>query len=250
MEASKMPINNQKLSVLDKLNLKIQPVGIQFCINKPEGIERLNKKSALCEMLKYAQEGNVFFTDTDNHTCGGGKHVVGGEVEKFYTNGQFGAGLQVFNNTNAASTIYTHIPKLSSDVAKYITFAPLNKLSFQADVLIILANTNQTEILLRAVSYKTGEAWESKSSVVISCAWMLAYPYLTGKFNYFSTGLGHGTRRKKLFPEGMHIVSIPAVILSSLLQTLQEMPWELPAFKPDGDEFVQKLLNSLSTGSN
>jgi hypothetical protein len=33
--------------------------------------------------------------------------------------------------------------------------------------------------------------------------------------------------------------------LPSLLQTLQDMPWELPAYQPDGLEFVRKLLIDL-----
>jgi hypothetical protein len=52
-------------------------------------------------------------------------------------------------------------------------------------------------------------------------------------------------KRRKLFPEGMQIISIPFDLLSSMLQTLQEMPWILPAYKPDGTEFVKRLLNEL-----
>jgi len=30
-----------------------------------------------------------------------------------------------------------------------------------------------------------------------------------------------------------------------MLQTLQDMPWVLPAFEPDGMEFVNRLLKEL-----
>jgi hypothetical protein len=30
-----------------------------------------------------------------------------------------------------------------------------------------------------------------------------------------------------------------------MLQTLQDMPWVLPAFEPDGPEFVKRLLGKL-----
>jgi hypothetical protein len=59
------------------------------------------------------------------------------------------------------------------------------------------------------------------------------------------TGLGHGMRRRKLFPEGQQLVSIPFDLLPSILQTLQEMPWVLPAYEPDGMEFVKRLLAKL-----
>ncbi|MHA2380915.1 MAG: hypothetical protein ACXADS_16725, partial [Candidatus Thorarchaeota archaeon] len=71
------------------------------------------------------------------------------------------------------------------------------------------------------------------------------YPYLTGELNYIITGLGHGIKRRRLFPEGLQLVSIPFDLLSSLLQALQDMPWVLPAYKPDGQEFVKRLQIEL-----
>jgi hypothetical protein len=59
------------------------------------------------------------------------------------------------------------------------------------------------------------------------------------------TGLGHGMRRRKLFPEGQQLVSIPFDLLPSMLQSLTDMPWVLPAYKPDGMEFVRRLLVKL-----
>jgi hypothetical protein len=87
--------------------------------------------------------------------------------------------------------------------------------------------------------------WSSKFSPAIGCAWTYVYPYLSGELNYTITGLGHGMRRRRLFPEGMQIISIPFDLLASMLETLQEMPWVLPAYKPDGTEFVRRLLSEL-----
>ncbi len=95
------------------------------------------------------------------------------------------------------------------------------------------------------MSYRTGQMWSSKFSAAIGCAWIMVYPYLTGELNYILTGLGHGMKRRKLFPEGRQLVSIPFDLLPSLLQNLREMPWELPAFRPDGKEFVEQLVNQL-----
>jgi uncharacterized protein (DUF169 family) len=116
-------------------------------------------------------------------------------------------------------------------------------------VLIILAEAGQTEILLRAMSYKTGKMWSSKFSAAIGCAWVFVYPYTTGELNYTVTGLGHGMKRRKLFPEGRQLVSIPFDLLPSILRTLQEMPWVLPAYKPDGNDFVKQLLTNLGVGA-
>ena len=145
----------------------------------------------------------------------------------------------------SASRLYLHIPKIGKGVVNYIAFSPLNKLPFAPDLLILLANTSQTEILLRAMSYRTGKIWISKFSPAIGCAWIFIYPYLTGKLNYTITGLGHGMKRRKLFPEGQQIVSIPFDLLSHMIQSLQDMPWVLPAYEPDGMEYVKRLLAKL-----
>jgi hypothetical protein len=95
------------------------------------------------------------------------------------------------------------------------------------------------------MSYRTGKMWSSKCSAAIGCAWIFVYPYLTGELNYTTAGLGHGMKRRKLFPEGHQLVSIPFDLLPSMLQTLQDMPWVLPAYEPDGQEFVRRLLVKL-----
>jgi uncharacterized protein (DUF169 family) len=233
-------------AILDKFEFDVQPVGVKFLAKPPKRIERLSENMALCEMLKKAQEGNAFYASQENHTCEAGPYVLGqADAPEPFISGEFGAGLRIFEDARSASRLYHYIPRISTGVVHYIAFCPLDKLSFDPDVLILLANTSQTEILLRAMSYRTGKMWSSRYSAAIGCAWVFVYPYLTGELNYTITGLGHGMRRRKLFPEGQQLISIPLDLLPSMLQTLQVMPWVLPAFKPDGTEFVKRLLMEL-----
>jgi uncharacterized protein (DUF169 family) len=209
-------------------------------------VERLEENMTLCEMLKRAQEGDAFFADKENHTCEAGLYVLGqADAPDPYVSGEFGARLKIFEEPRSASRLYQYIPRIGKGVVNYIAFSPLNKLLFDPDVLIILAKTSQTEILLRAMSYRTGKMWSSKFSPAIGCAWIFIYPYLTGELNYTMTGLGHGMKRRKLFPEGQQLLSIPFDLLPSMLQTLQDMPWVLPAYEPDGAEFVKRLCDEL-----
>ena len=209
-------------------------------------VQRLNENLALCEMFKRAQEGNAFFAGKENPTCEARLYVLGqADAPEPYISGEFGAGLKIFEEARSASRLYQYIPKIGKGVVGYVAFSPLNKILFDPDVLIILANTSQTEILLRAMSYRTGKMWLSKCSAAIGCAWIYVYPYLTGELNYTMTGLGHGMRRRKLFPEGHQLVSIPFDLLPSMLQALRDMPWVLPAYEPDGPEFVRRLLVKL-----
>jgi uncharacterized protein (DUF169 family) len=241
-----MILAKEGLAVLDKFDFDVPPVGIKFLAKRPDRAERLNEPMAFCEMLKRAQEGNSFFADKENHTCEAGLYVLGqADVPDPFINGEFGAGLKIFEEPRSASRLYQYVPRIGKGVVNYIAFSPLDKLSFDPDVLIILSKTSQTEILLRAMSYRTGKMWLSKCSAAIGCAWIFVYPYITGELNYTITGLGHGMKRRKLFPEGQQFVSIPFDILPSMLQTLQDMPWVLPAFQPDGLEFVRRLLIEL-----
>jgi len=241
-----MTLTKNDLAILDKFEFDVPPVGVKFMVKRPDGIERLNENMALCEMLKRAQEGNVFFVDKENHTCEAGLYVLGqADAPEPFISGEFGAGLRIFEEPRSASRLYHYIPRIGKGVVNYIAFSPLDKLPFEPDVLIILAKTSQTEILLRAMSYRTGKMWLSKYSPAIGCAWIYVHPYLTGELNYTMTGLGHGMRRRKLFPEGHQLVSIPFDLLPSMLQTLRDMPWVLPAFEPDGPEFVTRLLVKL-----
>jgi len=241
-----MTLTEKDLAILDKFGFDVQPVGVKFFAKRPDRVERLNENVALCEMLKRAQEGNAFFADQENHICDAGLYVLGqADAPEPYISGQFGAGLRIFEDARSASRLYQYIPRLAKGVANYIAFSPLRNLPFDPDVLIILSKTSQTEILLRAMSYRTGKMWASKFSAAIGCSWIFIYPYVSGELNYTITGLGHGMRRRNLFPEGHQLVSIPFDLLPSMLQTLQDMPWVLPAFKPDGMEFVKRLLKEL-----
>ena len=241
-----MTLSEADLAILDKFEFDVQPVGVKFLAKRPDSIERLNENMALCEMLKRAQEGNAFFADEENHICDAGLYVLGqAEAPEPFVSGEFGAGLKIFEESRSASRLYQYIPRIGKGVVNSVAFSPLSKLAFDPDVLIVLAKTSQTEILLRAMSYRTGKMWSSKYSAATGCAWIYVYPYLSGELNYTLTGLGHGMRRRKLFPEGQQFVCIPFDLLPAILQALRDMPWVLPAFEPDGSEFVRRLLVRL-----
>ena len=241
-----MTVTRKDLAVLDRFEFDTQPVGVKFLVKPPGSVERLGKKMAFCEMLKMAQDGNAFYADAGSHTCEAGLYVLGqADAPEPFVSGRFGAGLKIFEEPRAASRLYTYIPKIGRDVVSYVAFSPLDKLAFEPDLLIFLARTDQTEILLRAMSYRTGKMWSNKFSSAIGCAWIYIHPYLTGELNYTITGLGHGLKRRKLFPEGLQLVSVPHDLLPSLLEALQDMPWVLPAYEPDGLEYVKQLLSEL-----
>jgi uncharacterized protein (DUF169 family) len=241
-----MILTKEYVATLDKLDFEVPPVCVKFLSKRPDMVERLDGKMALCEMLKKAQEGAAFFADARNHNCEAGLYVLGqADIGAHFANGDFGSGLKIFEEPRSASRLYLYIPTIGRGIVNYVALSPLDQLQFEPDLLILLASTHQTEIILRAMSYRSAKIWTSKFSAAIGCAWTYIYPYLTGELNYFVTGLGHGMKRRKLFPEGRQIISIPFDLLPSLLQSLQKMPWVLPAYKPDGPDFVRQLMDKL-----
>jgi uncharacterized protein (DUF169 family) len=238
-----MTVTSKDLAILDKFNFITQPVGIKYSFKLPVQIKRLEGIMSFCEMLKKAQESEPFYADIDNHTCGGGPFTLGMvDLPGPNASGEFNTALRGSEAPRAASRIYRGLPRMDKNVVNYVVFASLNRMAFDPDVLIILADkTEQTEILLRALSYKTGKRWVSQTTSIVGCSWLMVYPYLTGEFNYSVTGLNHGMKRRKLFPEGLQFISIPFDQLASLLETLQEMPWVLPTYEPDGSEFMKRI---------
>ena len=240
-----MPPTKKDYAILKQFDFKRPPVCVKYTYKRPDNLHRLDENTTLCVMLKKAQEGNAFYADKNNMTCGGA--IVGmGEHLPASLSGEFAAAIEVFEEPRTASRLYPQIPEISKGLINYVSFAPLNKFSFDPDVMIIFTdNTRQTQIILRAASYRTAKIWTSKFTCILGCAWIYAYPYLSGEINYGLTGLSHGMGRRNLFPDGLQFVSIPYLMMPSILQALQDMEWELPAFKSDGEEFFKRTRNKL-----
>ena len=238
--------NLYDLSIFQDFKFEYPPVVVSYLNKIPDNTPGLEKPATLCEMLKSAFNGQKLFAGVENHSCEAATYILGqSKIKKPFLEGDFGAGLGVFKDKQAASRIYQYIPRIASDTFKYVSLAPFNLADRDPDILIILANPSQTEIILRARSYNTGEMWQSRYSSVIGCSWLFVYPFLNGEINFISTGLGFGMRRRKLFQEGLTFISIPFNKLPTLCRTLREMPWVPPPYQADGAQYVKALITKL-----
>jgi len=241
---------SQDLSIFKKLNLIKEPVGVKFLYRKPEGIGKLDRKMALCTMLKEAQESkSPFYVAEDNEDCVGAKILGMSDMPAFAEAGEIGAELEIFEEPRANSRIYNILPKLSKGVVNYVAFSRLGMLTFNPDLLILTATPSQAEIVLRASSFTTGALYSSKSTLVMACAWLYVYPYLSGKLNYIITGISWGMKILKVFPEGLILISIPYDLLPQLTQNLKYMNWSPSAYTQGLDEYwvhFKCVLDDLS----
>ncbi len=220
------------LSIFNKFGFERPPVGVKFLFSQPLGIVRLDKKIGLCEMLKEAQQREQpFYFDKENEDCVGKMPLGMMETLPILESGCLGPELEIYQDPRANSRIYPHLPHFPKGTVNYVAFAQLNKLEFDPDLLILYAEPRQAEIVLRAMSYSTGEIWEPKTTGVVGCGWLYVYPYMSGKVNYVITGMAYGMIARKVFPEGKVLVSIPWNWLPTIVQNLKEMKWALPAYE-------------------
>ena len=230
----------QDLSVFNKFKFERQPVGVKFLPAKPDGIGRLDKILDFCEMLVEAQNGSTFYVVKENFTCVGPLILGMVDSDPVFESGRVGPKLEIFKDAHANRGIYQYIPKLAKDTANYVAFSPLDKLSFEPDVLIVTADPSQAEIILRANSYDTGNMWSAKGTPVAACAWLYIYPYVSGELNFMIPAFSFGMKSRRLFPEGLLLISIPRDLLPGIVKNLQDMKWVPHSFTIGREEHKKK----------
>ncbi|MFH1646138.1 MAG: DUF169 domain-containing protein [Chloroflexota bacterium] len=219
-----------ELSLLEKFDFERPPVGVKFTLTRPEGIKKLDKIMDLCEMLVEAQEGHAFYVTREEFTCIGPLLLGMVAEEPVFESGRVGPQLGAFRDERANRRIYQYLPRLNRNSVKYVAFAPLDKINFEPDLLIIMATVTQAEVLMRAKAYSSGEMWTAKGTPVAACSWLYIYPLQTGEINFNVTGFGFGMRSRRLFPEGRILLTIPWDRLPGLMENLKEMEWVPESF--------------------
>jgi uncharacterized protein (DUF169 family) len=233
------------LSIYSKFNFERPPIGIKFLFHKPKGIEQLDKSLALCEMIREAhQRGTPFYMGKENENCFGtiplGMEFPIESVVRFAEAGEVGPKFEIYQEPRANRRIYNHLPRLGRGTVNYVAFSPLDKLTFEPDVLILTTTISQAEIVLRAMSHSTGEIWAPMTTPVLGCAWLFVYPYKSGKVNYTVTGLSYGMKNRKVLPEGLMLISIPWDWIPTITQNLREMDWVPGPYKDTYEQFLAR----------
>ena len=225
------------LSIYRKFNFERPPVGVKFLPVRPEGMKQLDKSMALCEMINEAQQtGAAFYIDKDNEDCAGAMILGMAPPMMHAGGGELGVKWGIYQEARVNERLAAESPKMPPGSINYVAFSPLEKINFEPDLLFLVATVSQAEIILRAVSYSTGEVWTSKAISGGSCGYFFAYPYLSGKVNYVVTGLTLGLKGRRVYPAGLLLFSIPYQSLPTVTQNLRQMEWELPAYTDDTRE--------------
>jgi uncharacterized protein (DUF169 family) len=236
-------------TILERLAFDYKPVGLKFLLNKPAGLAKIDASMPICQMFREAQRRPPFYASAENFACVERLLLGFIEPEPTLESGQIGAKEHIYQDARANRRIYQYVPKLEKGTVRHVAFAPFDDMPFDPDVLVLTARPDQAEILLRALSYSTGKPITSILTPVLMCAWLFLYPYVEGKVNHTVTGLGYGMKAKKLFPEGLVLVSVPYDLIPMLLDNLAEMEWHLPIHTMTDEErgaFAAKVTAEIA----
>ncbi len=228
-------LTKEAKEIFGKLGMEYPAVALKYHAVKPQNVPVYEgEKLAFCAYLNKAQTDQKTFCITKENDACNGRIILGmAPATPVTACGQAGYDFEVYRSPASNRQLYQKLPVLVPGTVNYVQFAQVSQCDFDPDLIICLAGLPQSEILMRATSYVSGDLWESKSSHVMSCAWMYAYPLISGRVNHITTGYYHGLKRRKIYPPGLRMISIPFQKIDEVVIALQEMPWTPIAFRED-----------------
>ncbi|MGC9443702.1 MAG: DUF169 domain-containing protein [Candidatus Methanospirareceae archaeon] len=204
------------------LGLERSPIAVTFSSRPLEGVEQLQGRMRLCQMLdKVRLEGVSFYTLAENHECDGGAYSCGliPPSERLMTGEFLAKDLGLFGSTRAARRFISSIPRLEPGAVKVITFSPLEKTAFEPDIVVLICTAKQGMEIAEAVAYESGRLTRGLTGPPV-CSAVVAYPALTGEVVY---SLGDvGARRSMTVKDEDIFVGIPAELLPSIVENLSK----------------------------
>jgi uncharacterized protein (DUF169 family) len=239
------------LSIWKELELDSAPIGVKFLFDeRPEEdirqLEELNKYT-LCEMIKVAQHSpEAFYIRSENESCAG-KMILGmEELPPPAAAGVLGYKMGIFNDPRANARLDIDLPRFAAGTVNSVVFAPLEKIAFDPDMLFVLAEPTKAEIVLRAMTWSTGERYETHAQHICACAWLFAYPMQSGKVNFITTGLSYGMKTFEVFPPGLILLCIPYQWIKTITENLAEIDFVLKPYTM-GREVYQQYFAKLTS---
>ena len=201
------------------LQLDYPPIAISLGRVPPPDLSKLKGKMEFCRMWAEVQKGKSFFVTAENHDCFPGEYHLGLRdwsdkeyVCRFWVE-------QVYAFSRSAIEKYiTGLPHLKRELVTLICLSPMEKASFEPDLVLVRCNPEQAMLLLWAYSYNTGELVYGNTGTAM-CSTLVIRPYLTKKPS-FTIGDPGGRYIVGLSGEEI-MVSIPYSLFDVMVETLQ-----------------------------
>lgn len=209
----------QYMLLTSLLKLKHSPVAVSFGKETSSKLQKLEGKMAFCQMWSEAQKGKSFFVTPENHDCLTGKYHLGlcnetvkEQVCRFWVE-------QVYAySANVIKKYMTELLHLNSKLVSLICLAPLEKATFQPDLVLVRCTPEQAMLLLWSYAYNTGEVVQGETGTAM-CQTLIVKTLLKNR-PFFSIGDPGGTYGVGLSSEEL-MVSLPHLLLKDMIKTLQ-----------------------------
>lgn len=226
-EPMKIPVDyGEAAGIFQKyLELKGSPVAIRFAMKKeeiPEGIPEIDKKIRHCMMVNLARsEGRIFFAPADKHECNGGASALGlRPLTDTLRSGEFYFKLGKFASPAACRRTLDRIVHLEPGETFATMYAPLDKVPFTPQVIVIVGTPRNMLKLAQATLFRLGGRIRAEFSGIQSvCSDVAAQTYLTGGVT-FSPGCD-GSRRFSGIADEELVMGIPAELLPEITAALK-----------------------------
>lgn len=176
-----------------------------------------------CEMWAKAMDGETVYATAKEEACGGGAFYMGlAEAAPDLKNGVLLSRIYPVHRTPMAAvrTAMLASPRIPYGTAAAVACAPLEKASFDVDIVMIVCTPAKAMVFADAVSYETG-GYLGGMTGPATCSVAVAGPYLSGKPTFCLADTG-AREYMKLSDDEM-IVSLPGDMLVPIVRNLEEM---------------------------
>jgi uncharacterized protein (DUF169 family) len=127
----------------------------------------------------------MFYATAEEQMCKGGAAAIGlMEAPEKIKTGEFYQSLGRFSSLGSAKRTMESIPKIDP-MMKAIIYAPLEKVNFNPDVIVVISSPAQAMRLAQAMVYTRGGRVEASFSGIQSvCADAVAGPFVNNTANF------------------------------------------------------------------
>lgn len=205
------------------LNLKDEAVGLKM-LKDNTGLAGYSsdKKYTFCQFIMKAREGDKLLATADNVACANGSSALGFiPVPEKLLSGEFLFRLGTFQQEGAQKTMEL-MPRFEYKRFSGIALAPLSKVDFDPDIIVLETVPEHLMWLALATIYQKGGRLEFSSSISNgTCVDTTVVPYLTDKLN---VTLGcYGCRNATSIPDENLLAGFPGSQIQEILANLESI---------------------------
>ncbi len=167
--------------IKENLGLTKSPVAVKFVLRPediPEDIKKFEGSARHCELVQKASHGSIFYATGEEQACKGGAAALGLiEAPEKVKTGEMYQSLGRFSSLGSAKRTMDEIPKIEKMMYALI-YAPLEKATFDPDVIVLICTPTQAMKLAQALVYTLGGRVEADFAGIQSiCADAVAGPF-------------------------------------------------------------------------